>query len=114
MTILRKNTRNVVIVLSNTKPNSTEFDVRAAYLSRHVPSIGSHYVVLTDGDIVKGREHKVHGNVDPRWNKNSIFVEVVGMSDSDITPQQRQAVRGIVGRMQDIYDSSIEELDLTY
>ena len=113
MTIKRKETRNLVVCMSGTPTSSSEFDVRAAYLSRHVPSIGSHYVVLADGDVVKGREHDVHGNVASLYNNDSVFIEAVGQDCTDLTPAQQASIRGVISRLQELYPDA-EELDITY
>lgn len=111
MPIRRKKTRNVVIVMSGIPSDSSLFDLKSHYLSQHVPSIGSHYVVHADGDVDRERELEVHGNVDARFNRDSVFIELMGETNEDITPQQRQTVRGIVSRMEELYGA--EELDLT-
>lgn len=112
MTIMRKKTRNVVVVLSGLPVSSHEFDLKAAYLSRHVPSIGSHYVILEDGDVVKGRDHSRHGNVLPQFNGDSVFIEVMGQERDDVTEAQKTSIQGVVSRMQEIYLDA-QELDLT-
>lgn len=112
MAIKRRKTRNLVVVLSDTPKGSTEFDVRASYLSRHIPTLGSHYVILSDGDVCKGREHDEHGNVLPNYNRSSVYIEVVGQEYDDITEAQHAAIRGVISRLQEIYPEA-EELDLT-
>lgn len=113
MAIKRKQTKNLVVKMAGIPSDSSEFDLRAHYLTQHIPSIGSHYVVLQDGDVVKGRDHAEHGNVDRRFNKDSVFIELMGIEESDITPQQRQSVRGVISRLEEIYLDA-HELDLTH
>lgn len=112
MAIIRKNTRNIVVVMSGTPQDSSEYELRASYLKRHVPSIGSHYVVLEDGDVIKGREHNRHGNVASLYNKDSVFIEVMGTDGAFITPQQETSIRGVISRLQELYPEA-EELDIT-
>ena len=103
MTIKRKETRNIVVIMSGTPKSSSEYDLRAAYLSRHVPSIGSHYVVLEDGDVIKARDVETYGNVEEQWNKQSVFIEVMGMDPYDLTEAQRASLRGLVDRLEETY-----------
>lgn len=112
MAITRKATRNIAVVLSGTPVSSSEFDLKAAYLKRHVPSIGSHYVVLGDGDVVKARPHEQHGNVSKLYNKDSVFIEVMGPEDHRPTAAQAAAVKALIDHLKEIYTEA-EELDLT-
>jgi hypothetical protein len=112
MAMLRAETLNIVVVMSGTPLNSTKWDLSCAYRDRGVSDIGSHYIVLEDGDVIKGRPHDQHGNVHPQFNKDSVFIEVMGEEGFAINPQQRVAITGVLSRMADIYDA--EELDLTH
>ena len=111
-TTIRKSTKNITVVMSGIAKRSSEFDLKAAYYAQHVPSIGSHYLILADGDVIKGRDHATHGNVHPQFNRDSVYVELMGVEASGITEHQRVALRGVISRLQETYPQA-EELDLT-
>jgi hypothetical protein len=111
MAITRKQTRNIVVVMSGTPRISSVWDVSCAYRDRGVSDIGSHYLILEDGDVEAARPHTQHGNVHPEFNANAVFIEIMGKDNTAITAPQQQALRGVISMMEELYDA--EELDLT-
>ena len=112
MAMQRKHTRNIVVVMSGTPIKSSTWDLACAYRDKGCPDIGSHFVILEDGDVVAGRPHNTHGNVDPMHNGDSVFIEVMGIDSSAITTPQRTALAGVISRMEETYLDS-ELLDYT-
>lgn len=113
MAMKRKHTRNIVVVMSGTPNKSSTWDLSCAYRDKGVSGIGSHYVVLGNGDVVKGRDADEHGNVDPRYNKNAVYIEVMGHTADDITPHQQSALDGAVSLLEERYPDA-ELLPLIY
>lgn len=107
MAMKRSSTRNIVVVMSGIPKDSTEWNLSCKYRDKGVSGIGSHYVVLGDGDVVKGRDIEQHGNVDPRYNRNSVYIEVMGQSADDITPHQQSAIDGCVSILEDRYGAEL-------
>lgn len=103
MAMKRVKTRDVVVVMSGTPIKSSTWDLSCAYRDKGVPDIGSHYVILADGDVVKGRPDDEHGNVHPRYNKASVFIELMGMDNTAITPQQQTSLAGVISVLEDRY-----------
>lgn len=113
MAMQRAKTRNIVVVMSGIPSKSTEWDLSCKYRDKGVSGIGSHYVVLGNGDVAKGRDINEHGNVDPRFNRDAVYIEVMGQSADDITPHQQSAIDGCVSVLQDRYENA-ELLPLIY
>ena len=107
MAINRVKTLDIVAVLSGTPRNSSVWDLSCTYRGKGVSSIGSHYVILEDGDVVKARHHDEHGNVDPRYNKHSVFIELMGMDASVITPHQQTSLRGVISTLEGRYPDAL-------
>lgn len=115
MAMQRANTRNIVVVMSGTPIKSRLWDLSCAYRDKGVSDIGSHLVILEDGDVVSGRPHSEHGNVDPRHNKDAVYIEVMGIDPTAITPPQQTAIRGAISRMEETYlDAQLLDYTLTY
>ncbi|WP_432473703.1 hypothetical protein [Amphritea sp. HPY] len=112
MAMQRAKTRNIVVVMSGTPIKSSTWDLSCAYRDKGVPDIGSHYVILEDGDVISGRPHSEHGNVDPRHNKDAVFIEIMGIDPSAVTPHQQTAAQGVISRMEETYLNA-EPLDYT-
>lgn len=101
MAMKRNRTLNIVVVMSGIPAHSTEWDLSCKYRDNGVSDIGSHYVILSDGDVIKPRSDEEHGNVCPRYNVNSVFIEVMGLTEDDITPQQKTALEGVVSVLEE-------------
>lgn len=109
----RTETRRLVIVSSKTKPQE---DIDATDLDRRDRNKGSvminvHYVVKRDGTVETGRELDKLGNYNRRYNKDSVFVLLVGSRDN-LTKEQKAVYPDIEDELTDLYP--IEEvIDLT-
>lgn len=113
MAMQRANTRNIVVVMSDIPSSSTEWDLSCKYRDKGIAGIGSHYVVLGNGDVVKGRDVNEHGNVNPQFNKDSVYIEVMGVTASDITPHQKTTIEGCISLLEERFDAA-ELLPLIY
>jgi N-acetyl-anhydromuramyl-L-alanine amidase AmpD len=84
------------------------WDVECMDRDRGCNGLGCHYVILRDGDVVghrnypAARSEEVVGNVDSRYNDNSIFVTLVG-SDDWYTEAQREVLSGFIEYLQGPY-----------
>ena len=112
MAMQRASTRNIVVVMSGTPIKSRLWDLSCAYRDKGVPDIGSHFVIMPDGDVTAARPHATHGNVCPKFNVDSVFIEVMGIDTTAITHPQRTAIQGVISRMEETYLAA-ELLDLT-
>lgn len=111
MAIKRSDTKNIVVVPSCTGTKDLSlWDIKAKYREQGVGQIGSHYVVLRDGDVEKGRPVDEHGNVEQLYNRDSVFIEVLCSTDEEMTEAQRVSVHGLVSYLEDKYEA--EELNL--
>ncbi|QFS87604.1 MULTISPECIES: N-acetylmuramoyl-L-alanine amidase [unclassified Marinobacter] len=105
----RETTENIVVLsVGSASEDMTAWDVECLYRDLGVNGIGAHYVILRDGDVLNKNTYKAIrardevGNVDPRYNANSIFVVLVG-SDDQYTEGQRAALNGLIGYLQEQY-----------
>lgn len=111
MAIKRAETREIVVVMSGIPVNSTEWNLSCAYRDKGVSGIGSHYVILADGDVIKPRADAEHGNVDPRFNKFAVFIELMGTASTEITPHQQKTLSGLTSMLEERYvDADVLEL----
>jgi N-acetyl-anhydromuramyl-L-alanine amidase AmpD len=113
MATKRQQTNNIVVLVSDTTPNASEFVIASKYRDKGAPGIGSHYLVTEWGDVIKVRPNDEHGNVHADFNKDSIYIEVVGTVDT-YRPSEAQhgAVTALVEILQETYLDA-EELDWT-
>lgn len=105
----REVTDNIVILSTGTgEKDLGAWDVECMDRDRGCNGLGCHYVILRDGDVIgKGNYdparaiHEV-GNVDKRYNHNSLFVRLVG-SDEQYTEAQESSLRGLIDYLQANY-----------
>lgn len=105
----RQVTANLVVLGTGTGDEDlSTWDVECQDRDRGCNGLGCHFVILRDGDVVShgnypaARQKEAVGNVDPRYNENSIFVRVVG-SDDQYTEAQQEALSGLIDYLQGIW-----------
>ena len=109
----REQTLNLVLLLSDTMPNASEFTIASKYRDEGALGIGSHYLITEVGEVIRTRPHDEHGNVQEDFNKNSIFIEVIGTIDTYATNDSQQAAaEGLLSWLGETYLEA-EELDWT-
>ena len=100
----RINTRNIVIFPSRTKADQ---DIGASEIDRKdrdkgCAMIGCHYVIRRDGMVETGRELDKMGHYKRRYNKDSVYVCVVGES-GNYTEAQKVVLDDIEDELKDLY-----------
>lgn len=73
--------------------------------------VGYHYVIRRDGMVETGRELDRLGHHSRRYNKDSVYVCLVG-SDGNFTDEQLNALVEIEKELTDLYPKA-ETIDLT-
>lgn len=81
------------------------------YRAEGALGIGSHYVIDRDGDVLKARHIDEHPNVHPRYNKDSVAIEVLCCNCLDMNDAQKAALRGAITLLEEKYPEA-EELNL--
>ena len=109
----RISTNNIVFLASRTEPEEdlgvVEFDIR--HRDKGCVMVGYHYVIKRDGMIETGRELDKRGHHRRRYNKDSVYVCVVG-ADANFTPQQLSSVQTLEAELVDMYPEA-QIVDLT-
>ena len=113
MAIKREETKEIVVVMSGIKSSSDDkWALICDYRAKGISGIGSHYVIHANGDVTKGRPSDEHGNVMPLFNKKGVFIELMGVTSSDITKAQRAVLKATTEFLETKYVEA-EVLDLT-
>lgn len=109
----RKQTSDIVVLVSGTSPDATPFEIATKYRAQGALNIGSHYLIDRDGDVQKTRPHEDIGNVHEDFDESAIYIEIVGTSGSYIRNEAQQAAAaGLVEYLQEQYLNAYE-LDWT-
>jgi len=102
----RKKTVNAVVYSTNTgKLQVTAWDVECLHREEGINGFGCHYLILQNGDVESHttletlRQREAMGNVDPMYNHNSIFIQVVG-SDGNYTEAQKASVKALTDHLE--------------
>ena len=108
----RNETNKIIFIATNTEPNETltTQDIERRDRNKGSLTIGSHYVVQPDGLVETGRPLDQFGQRRRKYNKDSVFVDVVGKY-SKYTDAQLQAISEIEDELLDLYPGS-ELIDL--
>ena len=109
----RIKTKHMIVYDSKTSPQK---DIGAAEIDRRdrdrgCVMIGAHYVIRRSGMIETGRELDKLGNCKRRYNKDSVYVLLIG-KDGDFTQEQLQSLATIRGEIQELYPEAVA-LDFT-
>ena len=108
----RNETNKIIFIATNTEPNETltTQDIERRDRNKGSLTIGSHYVVQPDGLVETGRPLDQFDQRRRKYNKDSVFVDVVGKY-SKYTDAQLQAISEIEDELLDLYPGS-ELIDL--
>lgn len=109
----RIRTDHIVILATNTSPKE---DIGVKELDRMHRTkgcimVGYHYIIKRDGMVETGRELDRMGHHARRYNKDSVYVCLVGM-DGNFTPAQMTALVEIETELTELYPTA-EIIDLT-
>lgn len=112
MALKRKLTKNILVLQSGTGTKAlTLRELEDIYRAEGALSIGSHYVIDREGDVLKARHEDEHPNAHPRYNKDSVVIEVLCCNNLDMNEAQKAALSGAISVLQDKYPEA-EELNL--
>jgi N-acetylmuramoyl-L-alanine amidase len=67
-------------------------DIRRLHRSKGWRDIGYHYVIKRDGVLEKGRSDNIPGAHEPRINKRSLSICMIGGSPATNTPEYRKGL----------------------
>lgn len=109
----RTNTNHIVILSSKTGP---EEDIGITELERQhrdkgCVMVGYHYVIRRDGTIETGRELDRMGHHRRKYNKDSVYVCLIG-SDKNFTKAQLAVLPEIEEELLELYPNS-QTIDMT-
>lgn len=114
MFIKNRETTNRIVVL--TTQTAADEDIGFRELDRKHRNRGSvmcgfHYIIKRDGMVETGRELDKHGHHRRKYNRDSVYVAMVG-KDINLTEEQAVSLEEILAELRDLYPSA-QVLDLT-
>ncbi len=109
----RINTNNIIILASKTPPNENigADELDRQHRNRGCMMIGYHYVIRRDGLVETGRELDKRGHFRQKYNKDSVYVCLIGKEDN-FTEEQLEAMVEITDELRDLYPKATA-LDFT-
>jgi N-acetylmuramoyl-L-alanine amidase len=109
----RLRTDNIVILATDTPPQTDigVKEIERMHRDKGCACIGYHYVIKRDGMIETGRELERRGHHSRRYNRDSVYVCLVG-TDGNFTDEQLASLVEIETELTDLYPEA-EIIDLT-
>lgn len=103
---MRKITRIFVHCTASYQSNTTEASLRAEFKNKGWSAPGYHYVIKTDGNIIRMLDEEKVANGVKNYNKNSIHVAWIGGIDKEHpkgidnrTPEQKAALFDLLTKL---------------
>jgi N-acetylmuramoyl-L-alanine amidase len=109
----RTQTKHIVVLSTQTKPEEDigVKEIDRLHRDKGCMTIGYHYVIKRDGMIETGRELDRLGHHSRRYNRDSVYVCLVG-TDGNFTNEQLASLTEIEAELTDLYPKA-EIIDLT-